>query len=56
LTDKDFTGEISLKKIYALLLSVREELQRVSSQLRAMNSQQKGAEANGKKIQSSGHT
>lgn len=50
MTDKSVTEEISLKKIYALLLSLKEELQRQSSQLRALTSQQKGAEMNGKKI------
>lgn len=50
MTDKRFTDEINLQKLYGLLLSVKDELQRVSSQLRAMKATEKGVNTDGKKI------
>ncbi len=50
MTDKSFTEEINLQKIYALLLGVREELQRVSAKLSALKTKENGVNSDGKKI------
>lgn len=56
MNDKNITGSTDLRKIYTLLLSLREEVQRLSSQVRALNSYGKGAETDGKKIYNAGNT
>lgn len=50
MNDKHFTEEITLQKIYSLLLSMREEIQRLSSAVRGLSKDRKEVNTVGKKI------
>ncbi len=50
MTDKYFTEEVTLQKIYSLLLSMKDEIGKLSSALRGMNKEKKEVNTVGKKI------
>lgn len=50
MNDKYFSEEITLQKLYSLILSMREDIRLLSSSVRGMNKEKKEVNTLGKKI------